>query len=236
VSSQPPTRYENYPPEQDVPASRLEDPPPHSGPVVRAYAPPTITTPGAPVGRRTVVGLVLALPIVGILWSWMIGDEGGFTRPADPGGAPSGDSTDSAPKKLMVGGRYAVTVADGWAYTPDGAGGLEFTKDANALSASAVEVPPSTLAIDHIATLAEHHHEGFAGKIDDPVDRSTNQLRRASMAGTGKFRGKAARLLAELWIDDAGSGLLVTRLLTVAPASTITVQAEAMTDELSTNF
>jgi len=56
------------------------------------------------------------------------------------------------------------------------------------------------------------------------------------MAGTGKFRGKAARLLAELWIDDAGSGLLVTRLLTVAPASTITVQAEAMTDELSTNF
>jgi hypothetical protein len=56
------------------------------------------------------------------------------------------------------------------------------------------------------------------------------------MSGAGEFRGRAANLLAELWIDDAGSGLLVTRILTATPASTIAVQAQTMTDELSSNF
>jgi hypothetical protein len=237
VSSQPPTRYENYPPEPGLPAEGLEDPAPHSGSVVRAYAPPTITaSAGAPVGRRAVVGLVLAVPIAGILWLSVIGDDGPFTSTAVPGDAPSSDSTASTPKQLMVGGRYAVTVADGWDYTPDGDGGLEFTKGANTLSASVVDVPPSTLAIDDIAALVKRHNKGFTGKIDRPVDRSTDHLQRASMSGTGKFRGRAAKLLAELWIDDTGSGLLVTRVLTARAGSTIAVQAQTMTDELSTNF
>jgi hypothetical protein len=166
----------------------------------------------------------------------VIGDDGPFTSTAVPGDAPSSDSTASTPKQLMVGGRYAVTVADGWDYTPDGDGGLEFTKGANTLSASVVDVPPSTLAIDDIAALVKRHHKGFTGKIDRPVDRSTDHLQRASMSGTGKFRGRAAKLLAELWIDDTGSGLLVTRVLTARAGSTIAVQAQTMTDELSTNF
>lgn len=237
MSSQPPTRYENYPPEPGVPTGGLDDSAPYSDPVVRVYAPPTITaSAGAPVGRRTVVGLFLAVPMAAIIWWSAIGDEGGFTGTTDPGGAPSSDSTGSTPKELMVGGRYAVTVADGWDYTPDGDGGLNFTKGANALSASVIDVPPSTLAVDDIAALVKRHHKGFSGKIDRPVDRSTDHLQRASVSGTGKFRGRAAKLLAELWIDDTGSGLLVTRVLTATPGSTVAAQAQAMTDELSTNF
>jgi hypothetical protein len=56
------------------------------------------------------------------------------------------------------------------------------------------------------------------------------------MDGTGKFRGKTARLMNEVWIDDVGSGLLVVRILTAKAASVISTEAQEMLEQLSKDF
>ncbi|MCC6495737.1 MAG: hypothetical protein IT193_05710 [Propionibacteriaceae bacterium] len=56
------------------------------------------------------------------------------------------------------------------------------------------------------------------------------------MSGTGKIKGKSARLLAELWIGDTGGGLLTTRILTAKPTSGVAGQAQQMVDQLSGSF
>lgn len=75
--------------------------------------------------------------------------------------------------EVTVGGRYSVTVPDGWKYAADGGGGVEFTQGANRLSASSIEVPPSTQAVEDVVVLVRSHRDGFTGKFDDPADRST---------------------------------------------------------------
>jgi hypothetical protein len=243
VTSQEPTRFENYPPDEggmqrDVPDDRA----PYPAPVVRAYNPPPPPPPsGSSAGRRTFIGALIFVPAVGLI-SLGIGNAEdtaaptGFATAWDPANPPTADASTDATRQITVGGRYAVTVPQGWEYASDGGGGVEFTIGANRLSASSIEVPPSTLATEELAVLARSHHAGFTGKIGKPADRSTADVQRARMTGTGKFHGKAATLLAELWIDEGGSGLLTTRILTVKPTSEIGVAAQGMVDELSTNF
>ncbi len=69
-----------------------------------------------------------------------------------------------------------------------------------------------------------------------PDDSATPGEDLATMDGMGKFTGKAARLMSELWIDEEGSGLLVVRILTAKVASVISVQAQEMLEELSGDF
>ena len=56
------------------------------------------------------------------------------------------------------------------------------------------------------------------------------------MDGAGKFNGETARLMVELWIDEDGSGLLVTRVITAKVSSAIAVEAQEMLEELSGEF
>jgi hypothetical protein len=238
--TQPPVRYENYPPDDSAtPGEDL--------PVVRPYVPDTIPPPPASVGtsRRTVVGLVIGLPVAGIILSAMAmnsnapdrtggmeGDlpEASYTEyteePADPG---------SYDEEFSV-GSYTATAPSGWTVHDDGSGSVEVTSGANRLTAVSFDTGTSALAVEEIVHLAKSHREGFSGKIADPVDRSSGKFQHATMDGTGKFTGKAARLMGEVWIDDAGSGLLVVRILTAKVASAISVEAQEMLEQLSKDF
>jgi hypothetical protein len=146
--------------------------------------------------------------------------------PADPG---------SYDEEFSV-GSYTATAPSGWTVNDDGSGTVEVTNGANQLTAVSFDTGTSTLAVEEIAHLAKTHRAGFSGKIAEPVDRSSADLQHATMDGTGKFKGKAARLMSELWIDDGGSGLLVVRILTAKVASVISTEAQEMLEELSGDF
>lgn len=153
--------------------------------------------------------------------------------PPDDSATPDGSG--SSDEEFSVGG-YSSTAPPGWTVHDDGSGTVEVTNGANRLTAVSIDTATSSLAVEEIAHLAKSHYAGFTGKIGDPVDRSSATLQHATMDGTGKFRGKAARLMVELWIDEEGSGLLVARVLTAKAASAISAEAQEVLEELSGEF
>jgi hypothetical protein len=250
--TQPPVRFENYPPEDGASPDRFGG---EHTPVIRPYVPDQPAPPPSSGGssRRTLIGLVIGIPVVGIIFSAMaagstfrIEDGTGDGYPdgsGDPGypygpdGSGSGDEGDPASEdqEFSVGG-YTATAPAGWNVHDDGSGTVEVTQGANRLTAISLDTATSTLAVEEIARLAKRTSVGFSGKIGDPVDRSSADLQHATMDGSGKFNGKGARLMVELWIDDEGSGLLVSRVITAKVASAIAVQAQEMLNELSGEF
>ena len=237
--TQPPVRYESYPPDDSATADD------HT-PVVRPYVPDAIPPPPATEGtsRRTVVGLVIGLPVVGIILSAIAsGNSAGRTGgmgadlPEDPYTEYTEDPVDpgSFDEEFSV-GSHTATAPSGWTVHDDGSGTVEVTNGANRLTAVSIDTATSTLAVEEIAHLAKRHHGGFTGKLGDPVDRSSADVQHATIDGTGKFQGKAARLMVELWIDDEGSGLLVVRVLTAKVASVISTEAQEMLEEMSGDF
>jgi hypothetical protein len=234
--TQPPVRYENYPPDDS--ASPAGSPDEHT-PVIRPYVPATIPPPPTSDGtsRRTVIGLVIGIPIVGIALSAMAMNR----NPSDGSGDGSPDNSDntadsgSTDEEFSV-GDHSATAPSGWTVHDDGSGTVEMTNGANRLTAASIDTATSTLAVEEIAHLAKRHYAGFTGKIGDPVDRSSAELQHATMDGTGRFQGKAARLMVELWIDEEGSGLLVARVLTAKVTSVISAEAQEMLDDLSGDF
>jgi len=110
------------------------------------------------------------------------------------------------------------------------------TNGANRLTVVTVAMPKGALAVDEIAALTRSHADGFSGTFAEPVDRSSAVVKRASVAGTGKFQDQPARLLSELWIDSTGFALLTTRTITAKADSEISDQAQEMVDELTIDF
>jgi len=239
--TQPPVRYENYPPDDSATADD------HT-PVVRPYVPDAIPPPPATQGtsRRTVVGLVIGLPVVGIILSAIasgnsadrMGGMGGMggDLPEDPSTEYTEDPVDPAFDEEFSVGSYTATAPSGWTVNDDGGGTVVVTNGANRLTAVSIDTGTSTLAVDEIGHLAKRHYGGFTGKLGDPADRSSADVQHATIDGTGKFQGKAARLMVELWIDGEGSGLLVVRVLTAKVASVISTEAQKMLEELSGDF
>jgi len=244
--TQPPVRYENYPPDDSATADENQ-------PVVRPYVPDTIPPPPASVGtsRRTVVGLVIGIPVAGIILSAMAmnsnagnGSGFGWGTPETTTYPDNTDNTDDPDETGDPGsfgedfsvGNYGATAPAGWTVHDDSSGTVEVTNGANRLTAVSIETATSALAVDEIAHLAKGHYAGFAGKIGHPVDRSSAALQHATMDGTGTFQGKAARLMGELLIDDEGNGLLVVRVLTAKVASVISTEAQEMLEDLSEDF
>jgi len=154
----------------------------------------------------------------------------------DPDSSGSGGGDPGSFDEGFSVGTYSSTAPAGWTVNDDGSGTVEVTNGPNRLTAASLDTATSALAVDEISRLAKGHYTGFSGKIGDPVDRSSASLQHATMDGTGKFHGSAARLMVELWIDDEGSGLLVTRVITAKVSSAIAVQAQEMLEELSGDF
>lgn len=187
--------------------------------------------------RRALVGSLFAVGAAGLLGctaSKSPSDQSSDDVEEDPlGGDPTDEST---PGFEIAVGDYSATVADGWKSVDDGKGGVVVTSGANRLTVASATIAKDALAVDEIAALAKSHADGFVGTFAEPVDRSSAEVKRASIAGTGKFQGDPARLLCELWIDSSGFALLTTRVLTAKPDSVISEQAQEMVDELSIDF
>ena len=188
------------------------------------------------------LGLVIGIPVAGVLLSALASSGNSLVTPDDnlpdfPNpGEYDGDTADSGHGDGATSvGSYSATVPPGWTMKVDGSV-AEVFNGANRLVAATLETATATLAVEEVARLAKRHHAGFTGKIADPVDRSSAVLQHATMDGAGKYQGKKARLLAELWIDDSGNGLLVVRILTAKPNAPISVEAQEMTNQLSTGF
>jgi hypothetical protein len=188
------------------------------------------------------VGLVIGIPVAGIILSAMAMNSNSSDRMGTNGGdLPEATYTEYTEDPADPGsfgeefsaGNHTATAPSGWTVHDDGKGTVEVTNGANRLTAVSFDTGTSTLAVEEITHLAKGHRAGFSGKIADPVDRSSADLQHATMDGTGKFTRKAARLLEELWIDDRGSGLLVVRILTAKAASVISNEAQEMLEQLS---
>ena len=235
MSTQPPVRYENYPPDDNA---TLSGSPQGQSPVVRPYVPATLPPPprGTGSSRRTAIGRVIGIPIAALV----LGARA--TRAESAGGIDEDTSyidessdIESVGEEILI-GDHSATAPQGWTVHDDGSGTVEVTNGANRLTAVLVETATSSLAVEEIAPLAAHHYLGFTGKIGEPVDRSTAALQHATMDGTGEFQGKSARLMAELWLYDTGTGLLITRVLTAKVSSSLSAEAQEMLDDLSGVF
>jgi len=186
--------------------------------------------------RRAVLAALVSVGAAGVLGctAAVSSDQSGSDVGEDP---LAGDPTDeSTPGFEIAVGDYSATVADGWTSVDDSSGGVVVTNGDNRLSVVSVSIPHTALAVDEIEALAMTHSHEFVGALDGPVDRSSADVKRASVAGIGKFAGTRARLLCELWIDSTGFALLTTRILTAKPSSAISAQAQEMVDELSSDF
>jgi hypothetical protein len=187
--------------------------------------------------RRTLVVSLFALGGAGLLGCTAAkspSDQASVDEEPDPLGTDPAD--ESTPGFEIAVGDYSATVADGWKSVDDGKGGVVVTNGANRLTVVIVTMPKDALAVDEIAALARSHAEGFSGTFAEPVDRSSAVVKRASVAGTGKFQDQPARLLSELWIDSTGFALLTTRTITAKADSEISDQAQEMVDELTIDF
>lgn len=187
--------------------------------------------------RRALVGSLFAIGAAGLLGCSAPSTSSDPSSTDDGEDPLGGDPTDeSTPGFEIAVGDYSATVADGWKSVDDGKGGVMVTSGANRLTVVSVTIAKEALAVDEIAALSRSHADGFLGTFAEPVDRSSADVKRASVAGTGKLQGVAARLLCELWIDATGFALLTTRILTAQPNSVISEQAQEMVDELSVDF
>jgi hypothetical protein len=247
--TQPPVRYENYPPDDSAPSDGSGE---HT-PVIRPFVPDSIPPPqgagGRASSRRTVIGLAIGIPVAGIILSSMAANSSRYSSDGTGGDFPDygsgGDDgsydpgSDGDPGSYgqdFTVGAYKATAPAGWTVNDDGTDVVAVSKGANRLTAVSLHAGTSTVAVDDIAHLAKRHYTGFKGKIADPVEDSSADVQHATMDGTGKFSGKPARLLVELWIDDQGSGLLVTRVITAKATSVIASEAQGMLQELSEGF
>ena len=239
--TQPPVRYENYPPDDSA------TPDDHT-PVIRPYVPDTIPPPpasggdqpadrGRPGDRASGRGdHPQCRRQNGNSAGRMGGMEGDLPEaqyteyteePVDP---------DSLDEQFSV-GSHTATAPSGWIVHDDGSGTVEVTNGANKLTAVSFDTAPSTLAVDEIVHLAKSV-TAWASAAGSPI-RSTARPPISSTppsTAKGKFKGKAARLMVELWVDDEGSGLLVVRVLTAKAASVISTEAQEMLEELSGDF
>ncbi len=249
--TQPPVRFENYPPDD----SATPDGSAQHTPVIQPFVPDPIPPPasgGRASSRRTIIGLVIGVPVAGIILSAFAARS---NRPVDDGTDPpyfeddTDDSDDGSDDPGSDGegdpgsdgeeftvGEYTANAPAGWTVNDDSTDIVVLTKGANRLTAVSLDAGTSTLAVDDIAHLSKRHYAGFKGTVGDPVDRSSADLQHATMDGTGKFSGKAARLLVELWIDDEGSGLLIAIVLTAKVASVVAREAQGILQDLSEGF
>lgn len=236
MTSQRPTRFENYPPEPDPAASMSGEGGPTSR--VQPYLPPPVLRPLPPASgtsRRTVVGLAVGVPIAAVLGISVLGS---IARSDESTGSATASADDAYDVSAEV-GAYGTGLADGWVVLESREDWLELGNGTNHLYAIPQVLSSSTVAVDELPLLAKQalaDIPGFRGTPGTAMDSSNPDTQKASLAGTGTFRGSPARLLANLWLTSSGDGLLVLRVLTAEPNSEEVYGAQDMTDQLSAGF
>lgn len=232
MAGQQHTGFETYP--FDGEGERIADPDPAPPGQVTAYrAPQPTSPPGEPrggIGRRALLGLIIAVPVAGAV---------GLAVSRSESGAATGEATASAVPGSgyldVGGGMYTAMVPEGWEL--DGSDVAIVTRGNNRLLALDVSDDGSAEITDQLLDLVGEYRGTFKGALGEPVDTSSASVRRATLTADGTVGTDGARLRADLWIrDDEDGGLLVIQTLTARKGSRIAVESQSMADELSAGF
>jgi len=247
VSGEPPTRFENYPPEPEAKSdptvvNKWEAPP--SAPVVRPYQPSTRSVSTAPAedrSRRTVIlGLGGVVAVGGLMWAYSsssanqsldTGGSGAETEdPFDPSTEEPDDST-----SFDLGGT-TFEAPQGWTVAVATDTAVQLTQGANQMMLVSYFTEASDPAAEIVNAL-ERSHSPFVGSAGRPKVDATSGDDRATMTGTGKYRGKVAHQLVDLWLDSAnGQALFIRRVLTADEASSIAKQARRLIADVNDSW
>lgn len=241
MTSQPPTGFENYPFQSE--RDGISDPAPAPPAAVTPYRPPTVGAPPPPppsgFGRRGLLGIIVGVPVVVVLGGTIF--RSGEELAAYP------DATASEPEWiddeyyesgdfLDVGGQYSTQIREGWeTVSPDGDTAI-LAQGSNRFLALAITYDGFQQATDQLLDLVEQYRGTFKGRLGEPIDTSSSNVRRATLTASGTVGGDDARLRADLWIDSDDNSLLVIQTLTARKGSRVAAEAQSMADELSSGF
>ncbi len=222
MTSQQPTRFENYPPDP-LESGGFGEPSPD--------APPNAS--GRGVMRRTLIGVGVGLPV---LWLGSV-TLGRMLHAQDPPSRPddaSSEVTPSAEPDRVSIGRHSATVPEGWNVAGDVTGALVLTCGNNRVLARVFAARTTDRAEDLIGALTERSRGDFVGSLDGAVnDGAYLYVRHAAVSAHGTLDGMKARLGADLWIDEGNLALLTVKTLTAVSGSEIAAAADRLVRELS---
>ncbi|MCA0297116.1 MAG: hypothetical protein LCH96_17730 [Actinobacteria bacterium] len=237
MTSQQPTDFENYPVSRQPDA--ISDPPPVA---VTPYLPPSLSPapqPSGGLGRRGLLGLLIGVPVAGLLGAAVFGAGAGEGRPEATASASEwigGDDSESDSYIDVGGEQYTATIPDTWESINTEGDEVVVTRGNNRLLALAVTDDGARQVTDQLDELVAQYHGPFKGKLGEAVDTSSSDVRRATLTAKGTYNGAEARVRADLWIDGEDNGLLVIQTLTAGKDSKIAREAQAIADELSSDF
>lgn len=226
MTSQQPTRFENYPLEPNPGAPLPSEPTaPSSYLTSSAPAPPRPTPPRGVTSRRAVIAAAIGIPAAALfgLAAWR--DDSGQDGELLPGAARVGD--------------YSAALAENWVVTSEEDGQLVLGNGSNLLYAWADSLDPGTLAIDALGPMVRRavpDIDGLRTSIGTAVDASDPDVQRVSLAGSGTLGRRAEQLIANIWISADGGYLFTMRILTDPLNSDAAYGAQEMIDELSGTF
>jgi len=247
VTSQDPTRFDNYPPEPDPRASGFEEP--SDDLPRRAVLPPP---PDSHVGRRVAIGLLIGVPalslgLVAMNRTSSPSPSAEATAAADPVTTPAGSAStspfpDDSPtpteswtpsaNRVNVGG-HTATVPKGWTIFDNRADEAGLSNGSNRVVAYQFFATDRDKAEDLIGPLTRTRLGAFKGKVHlDDHYVTIDEYRFATLGADGTVHGKKARMDSYLWIDPLyGDSLLVVEILTAMSGSEAERGAFAMLRE-----
>jgi len=222
VTSQRPTRFENYPLEPD-PGASMRDASPQPAPRPLAPTPPVVPPRRSEWSRRAIIATAIGLSVAG---------AAGLAR-------FDGSHHEDSVGETAEMGDYSTTVADNWTVMSEDDAQLILGNGSNRLYAWADTLPVGSLAMDALEPMVKRavpDIEGFKTSVGAPVDASDSDVQRASLAGAGTLGQRSAQMIANIWIGADGQYLFTIRILTDKVNSDPAYGAQQMIDQLSEDF
>lgn len=248
MSGEPPTQYENYPhssePANSPAPNRWTDPPAPAPLVVRAYQPSGPTGASShQASRRGVIAGVAGIAVLGGLV--MIADvgtsrielstsSGEDTEPSPIEDDPFDDSADEpSDQSYFEFGGNIFDLPEGW--QSDGAADYRalLSNGRNQLLVVAYGNATGSAAEELVDALNRSNtpFTGSTGKVKKTTNASG--IDRATAKGSGKYEGRAARQIVDLFLlSGAETALFARQILTAAEGSSIANQAGRLLADL----
>lgn len=252
MSSEQPTRFENYPgADPSAPEPAPEDvtqaaPPALADPWTRPYRSPqpvfARTRGGRGAGRLAAGAIAVPVAIVALLGGAFVAnrqaepfdsgyDVPGVVVPDDPGYEVP-DPDDGA--AILSVGDYTVELPEGWTTVEEDGDVVVISKGTNRVEARVIPAVDGE-PVDALPDLAEEARDRFVGELGEAVDTAAGEdVARATLTATGTIGKRDARFRADLWQDGySDTALLVVQTLTAGKDSATAAAAKEFTAELA---
>lgn len=222
MSGLQPTHFENYPPEPTgVTGDGTEQPAAGGG---LTPSPPYFVAAASGTSRRKVLGWMIGVPVVlGFgLYSMGSSDE-------------DSEEEVEATSQLVLDGHW-ITIPPGW--TAQVAGDVAtLHKGSDQIMVQVIQGETSSASGVIAARAGKLLPYGLVDvDFEDAVDNSTDDYQRVSALGHAVSDHIGVRLLADLWLDEDGDGLIVVRYLVSAEGTEAFQQAEDTVTTLGEEF